>query len=171
MTDRFLPAVGDPIFLVISRREIELGQTDDVLAFLERISSRRGEAVAACGRLCITVEGYDADPRELFEIEEVRRFMRALDATWPYWFYFMNQVDDGLKWLESCLCDCIEVVPGVASIDSEQLENQLARHFAALESYCSALAIPPEQHEEISEGIIALFRNASVERIEGDAYQ
>jgi hypothetical protein len=36
---------------------------------------------------------------------------------------------------------------------------------------CEALNVPEDQIEEISEGIVSLIQNASVERIDGDDYQ
>lgn len=79
------------------------------------------------------VDGYNDDPREIFEISEVRAFIKGLDAQWPYWFFFLSQADDSIKLLESCLCDTIEVIPGVASIDLDQMERALARHFGSHE--------------------------------------
>ena len=38
----------------------------------------------------------------------------------------MSQADESIKLLESCLCETIEVVPGVTSVDMEQLERSLA---------------------------------------------
>lgn len=117
------------------------------------------------------VDGYNDDPREIFEISEVRAFIKGLDAQWPYWFFFLSQADDSIKLLESCLCDTIEVIPGVASIDLDQMERALARHFGAMNRLCEALNMPEEQIEAMSEGIVSLIQNASVERIDGDDYQ
>ena len=63
------------------------------------------------------------------------------------------------------------MIPGVASIDLDQMERALARHFGAMNRLCEALNVPEEQIEEISEGIVSLIHNASVERIDGDDYQ
>jgi hypothetical protein len=40
-----------------------------------------------------------------------------------------------------------------------------------LNSYCEAINLPESKIQEISEGIISLIHNASVERIEGDDYE
>jgi len=101
----------------------------------------------------------------------VRRYLKALDDKWAYWFFFLSQADDSIKILESCLCDTIEVIPGVASVDLEQMERSLTRHFTALNRLCEALAIPDEINQEISEGIIALIHNSAVQKIEADDYE
>jgi len=124
-----------------------------------------------CGRISLIVDGYNDDPREIFEVPEVRAFIKSIDQHWPYWFFFLSQADDSIKMLESCLCDTIEVIPGVASIDLEQMERSLVRHFGAMNRLCEAMNVPEAKIEEISEGIISLIHNASVEQIDGDEYQ
>jgi hypothetical protein len=69
------------------------------------------------------------------------------------------------------LGDTIEVVPGVTSIDLDQLEQSLARHFAAMYRLGEELGLPQDACEEVAEGIIGSFRNSTVERIEGDEYR
>ncbi len=171
MNPRFLPAVSEPIYLVISREQINECDISGPLRVLRQLQGNPEKAVAACGRISLVIDGYNKDPRELFEIPEVRRFIKELDAIWPYWFFFLSQADDSIKVIESCLCDSIEVVPGVTSIDSEQLQNCLSRHFSAMNNYCESLRLPESKIQEISEGIISLIDNAAVERIEGDDYQ
>ena len=83
----------------------------------------------------------------------------------------MGQIDESIKLLESCLCDTIEVVPSVTSIDLEQLERSLARHFTAMHRLREALGLPEDLCEEGAEGIIGMFRNLAVERIEGVDYR
>ena len=111
------------------------------------------------------------DPRELFEVPQVRAYISRLDQAWPYWFLFLSQADESIKLLESCLCETIEVVPGVTSIDLGQLGISLARHFAAMHRLRRELDLPEEICEEVAEGIIGMFRNAAVERVEGDEHR
>jgi hypothetical protein len=171
MNSRFRPAVSEPIFLVFSREQIMEMDLHEPLTVLRQLAGNPEKAIAACGRLSVVIDGYNADPRELFEIPEVRRYIQQMDAMWPYWFFFLSQADDSIKVIESCLCDSIEVIPGVTSVDIEQLNHCLTRHFSALNSYCESLNLPESWIEEISEGVISLIHNASVEKIEGDEYQ
>lgn len=171
MISRFRPAVIDPIYLVFSRDQVEAQDISEPLQVLRQLTGNPEKAVSACGRISLVIDGYNADPRELFEIPDVRRYIKAIDDLWPYWFFFLSQADDSIKILESCLCDSIEVVPGVASIDTVQLNDALTRHFSAMDYYCEAINLPEYRIQEISEGIISLISNASVERIEGDDYQ
>ena len=54
------------------------------------------------GSLVFGVDGYDSDPRELHVIPEVRRFYAAFHEAWPYWLYFCNLDQDGLKMIVCC---------------------------------------------------------------------
>jgi len=171
MNPRFRPAVSEPIFLVFSREQILAMDLQEPLTVLRQLAGNPEKAVSACGRISLVIDGYNTDSRELFEIPEVRRYIQQLDAMWPYWFFYLSQVDDSIKVIESCLCDSIEVVPGVTSIDTEQLNDCLTRHFSALNSYCEAINLPESKIQEISEGIISLIHNSAVERIDGDDYE
>ena len=48
------------------------------------------------GQMTLVVDGYKHDPRELVDIPEVRALLRDLEAEWPYWAYFFNQMDDSI---------------------------------------------------------------------------
>jgi len=50
-------------------------------------------------------------------------------------------------------------------------DGTLTRHFSALNRLCEALAIPDEIKQAMSEGVIALTHNASVQKIEADDYE
>jgi hypothetical protein len=167
----FRPAIQEPVYLVLLRQQVESGDQQETMAFLQHIIASPDHALEFMGRVSLIVDGYNDDARELFEVPEVRRYIKALDDQWAFWFFFLSQADDSIKILESCLCDTIEVIPGVASIDLEQMERSLARHFTALNRLCEALAIPDEINQEISEGIIAFIHNSAVQKIEADDYE
>ena len=170
MHQRLRPCVFEPVILVFSRRQVEERDLSEPLGFLRRLTADRDIALEFCGRISLVVDGYNDDPRELFDIPEVRSFLQQLDRAWPYWFFFLSQADPSIQCLESCLADTIEIAPGVVSIDMDQMDNNLARHFTAMQRLREQLGLPEETCEEIAEGVISLIRNASVERMEGDDY-
>ena len=57
---------------------------------------------AMLGRMLFCIEGYDADPREIYLIPEVRRFYTAFHQAWPYWLYFADLDTDGLNGMVIC---------------------------------------------------------------------
>lgn len=49
--------------------------------------------------------GYKSDSkREVWQIPEVRRFIKALNEKFPYWFYFLNKNNKSLFWITMCVC-------------------------------------------------------------------
>jgi hypothetical protein len=75
-------------FIVIPRRTVETGDVDHVLLTIARLQRELGDA-RLMGRIELFMEGFDDDPREVYEIPEIRRFVSAIFAAWPAWpFYF-----------------------------------------------------------------------------------
>ena len=171
MNQRLRPAISEPVVLMFSRRQVETCDVNEPLASLRELTADRKVALEFCGRVSLVIDGYNDDPRELFEIPEVRAYLKRLDQEWPYWFFFLSQADDSIPILESCLCDTIEVIPGVASIDLDQMDHALTRHFGAMNRLSQELNLPEEICGQIAEGVIRLIHNAAVERIEGEDYR
>jgi hypothetical protein len=85
-----------PIVWVVERAEVQRNDTGRTTAFLKRLISESDLALAHEERIDLTFSGYDDDPRELFEIEEVRTFVRTLDDSFPFWFFFLSKSGRGL---------------------------------------------------------------------------
>jgi len=97
------PGVTKPVVLMISRREVEQGDLASVLARLKVFLATRKDAWLYRGQMTLVVDGYNDDPRELVDIPQVRTLLSNLEAEWPYWAFFFNQLDDSIKLLLSCV--------------------------------------------------------------------
>ena len=93
----------DFLMLGVSRGEVESGDISGPLSVLQGMLDRES-AIQYCERVDICVGGYDDDPRELYEIPEVRDFMHKLDAEFPYWLYFLSKGGSGLLVVLLCFC-------------------------------------------------------------------
>ena len=137
------PSVSEPVILMFSRQQVEAGDISETLALLRRLTAERQTAIDFCGRISLAVDGYNDDPRELFEVPEVRAYIKRLDQAWPSWFFFLSQADESVKLLERCLCETIEVVPTWANSQIDEMRpletegESLAsgRGVAALDAY------------------------------------
>lgn len=58
--------------------------------FFDRIRTTKELAYACKGKIEFSFSGYDDDPRELFEIEEVREFVSRLDSILPEFLFFVR---------------------------------------------------------------------------------
>jgi hypothetical protein len=96
------PMLCDPVFFIISRRDIERADLRETLVGLKHLTSSVEVAKAYCERVDIAFHGYDDDPRELWEIPEVREFVYKLDTHFPYWLFFLDKKLLGLRCLAWC---------------------------------------------------------------------
>ncbi len=90
----------------LQRSWIESGDLRPALSALEPLLADAQTVRRFQGRLHLFVGGYDDDPRELWEITEVRQYLRALDRRFPFWFWFVDPTDPGLLLMVGC---CSEV--------------------------------------------------------------
>lgn len=158
------PGLSDPVVLVISRKQVEAFDLDDPVDFLQSLvpTAHPDHAWAYKGRLALVIAGYDTDPRELFEIPEVCRYLRALDEQWPFWLFFFNQVDDSIKLIALCLASSIEVVPGAAHIDPDGLRRFMERAFTAVNYLFESYRFPESENEALSMEVSRLFANSLI---------
>ena len=76
---------------------------------IERIAGA-GRLHNLFGKVRFGLDGYNDDPRELFEIPEARAFLRKLTEEWPYFFYASDLEDRFLDTLIKCLVPNLKVI-------------------------------------------------------------
>jgi hypothetical protein len=111
MDDLLLELGANSIVLVVSRDEVERLDFSGCLGVLDSLIESREKAMRFRDRVVFGVDGYNDDPRELFEVPEVRTFVRELDAKWPYWFFFLSKATGALKMIMFSLCRYQRVDP------------------------------------------------------------
>ncbi len=101
----------DIIIYQFSRSGVEQG---NFTHFLERFGAEKlpsGTPIRQMmDSMVFVIEGYDNDPREIHTIPEIRKFYQAFHRTWPYWLYFCNLAQDGLKIMTFC---CLESITAI----------------------------------------------------------
>ncbi len=110
--------------------------------------------------MALVMDGYSDDPRELFDIVEVRDFLRSLERQWPYWAFFLNQVDDSLLVFLACVCGASHLGAGAVEFDLEQLQATLARGFDAMNSVFETHGFPETELELMSRGLMEVIQQA-----------
>lgn len=85
--------------MCISKKEIESLSLKYLYLFLKRISKTREMAEKNKNKLDFFFDSYDNDPREVFEIEEVRLWVKkSIESGFP-WFYILDLTEssNGMK--------------------------------------------------------------------------
>jgi hypothetical protein len=107
--------------------------------------------------LVFGIGGYDADPRELFEIAAVRTWMQMLDREFPYWFYFMDLGPRStLSFVTFSLCR-YDKVPGGKLVDRDDLLVFVTTHFAASNRLAANLGETEKEIDDRSRAISSFF--------------
>lgn len=81
---------SDRILFTIIREEIESGDTLRVREFFDRLRSSKELACSCMSKLEFVFSGYDSDPRELFEVLEMRNYIYQLSEILPELLFFIN---------------------------------------------------------------------------------
>ena len=74
---------------IITRRDIEKGSMDRLLAFLGP-EVPKNEIRSLRGNVVFTVSGFDETDEELYAIQDVRNYISLLTKCWGGWFYFCD---------------------------------------------------------------------------------
>ena len=156
------PGVSEPVVLLVSRREVEAGDLASVLSRLKVFLATREDAWRYRGQMTLVVDGYNHDPRELVDIPEVRTLLRRLEAEWPYWAFFFNQVDDSIKLLLSCAAGKRFLGRGAVEIDPQRIPEVMSHAFAGMNSLFDRFGFPENDLEAMSLGLVEVIEQAGM---------
>ena len=148
---------------VIGREEVENQDVSDVRKFFDRLRSSRELAAHCQGKIEVSFHGYDEDPRELYEIPEVRRFAPLLSVALPELFFFAytGKHAHGLMIIAMCLTDVEKssVAPNgdnkiAVEFSTEKIGLFVQNHWPGLNEMTEWLRMSIEENKEISFNII-----------------
>lgn len=135
-------------------------------AFFDRLRSTKELAFECQGKIELAFSGYDGDPRELFEIGEVRKYVTLLDAVLPELFFFVRTERPAQTILTFLLC-LSEVkwedgrsTPDVTrkiSFDTDRMAEFFARHYPALNEMTDWLEMSIDENRRISNAVAECF--------------
>lgn len=119
---------------------------DQVVASPMYSKSLRGGIVFAFG-------SHDKDPRHNFEIEEIRRYTRLIDARYPYFPYFLPedpQLQQIINWFAS-LATPVEPDPDATegiTVDPRAFLEIVVARIEAVREFCAGIADNPASTEK-----------------------
>ena len=149
-------ADADWLRVVVFRAEVETVDVSRTAAVLSRVLADRSAVQRYRERVDLSFYGYANDPRELYEIPEVRRFCKKLDEAFPYWFYFLSTEGVMLEMIAGCLCSVTKLGPGSASFGLDLIEF-MTDHFQALNWIFDNYSLDERDNVEISGKVIQYF--------------
>jgi hypothetical protein len=147
------------VLFLIDRLQVEQMDLSAIRHFIQRLRSSKELALHCKGKISIGFNGYDNDPRELFEINEVRRYLAVLDREFDELFFFVSTEEPAmtLRMFLFCLMGVSWIGkrstmgnPQPVLIDFQAVPDFLPRHFEGLNRICDSLRIPDEENKRIS---------------------
>ncbi len=94
---------SDLIFYQFSRSKAERGDFRHFLSLYAADTLPTARRLREMmDRFVFCIDGYDADPREIHAIPEIRHFYSAFHNAWPYWLCFCNLEVGTLKAMVFC---------------------------------------------------------------------
>ena len=138
------------------RREIEAGNIEPALERLTGLQDR-DTAMALRQGVYFIVDGYNDDPRELWEIPEVRHWIALLDARWPYWFFYLYPGhQSSLGFITFSLCPIVHTAKG-PDVENKAFGEFLNRHYEAMNRISEWLGDSQEENARMTNSITAYY--------------
>jgi hypothetical protein len=135
--------------IVVRRTEVEQCNIDLTLQALSVLVEDRETALRFKGSVGLSLQGYDDDPRGVFEIQDVREFVAKLNARWYSWFFFMTKdmLISPISVIALCLCQYTRSSFGLFIPVVQDLREFLWFHFGALRGICQVYNLSQEETE------------------------
>ena len=156
------PGVTEPVILMISRRQVESADVASVLSKLKPFLASPEEAWRYRGQMTLVVDGYNDEQRELIDIPEVRTFLQLWNQHWPYWAFFLNQVDDSIKLLGCCVCGANFPGQGVIEIDGAKLVEFLRQGFGGMNLIFEKFGFPESELKAMGDGLLEVIEQSGM---------
>ena len=150
---------SDYIAFMLDQEEVNSKDTSRPRAFFDQLRATREVAHRCQGKIEFGICGYDDDPRELFEIDEVRRYMAMVEAALPELLFFVrtDQPTHTLKLFAACLANgswegerLADEVAGRISIDFNKVEEFLQRQWPGLNELTEWLGMSIDENKRIT---------------------
>lgn len=155
---------GDIILYQFSRSRVE---QCDFSHFLSLYAPDRLPTGKRLGEMMNTmmfgIEGWDADPREVHSIPEIRNFYKKFHEAWPYWLYFCNLQTEALQVMIMCCLPSIEAIkvdgkPNVAvNYNPLELLHFIGKDFGPMNAMCDRAEMSERSIYDRSKAVFSCF--------------
>jgi hypothetical protein len=154
------------VLVALDKEQIVLQNYDQLRSIIERFESTAELLHSLKGKVDIGIHGYNDDPREIFQIEEVRTWTLGIFDNVVGLSYFLStdELSQFLKQILFCWTDAVLIEESDFTKngmlhkksmlgDKEKVMNFLNHLFHDLNIFCKKNNLPIETNKEISEEI------------------
>jgi hypothetical protein len=133
----------------------------DIVNLFNTLTRTDAFAIANQGKVELWFMGYDEDLREIWEIPEVRAFLKYLEPVCKYWFFFLRSEKPtyGLPIFVYSLCNAERVGGESGStvslrLDMGEFNQLLVRNYCWLNEIAGRLQVSEAEIERVSRAVI-----------------
>lgn len=145
---------SSPVVITISKQAIEECDPEPVAAILD--SYVPGCCQQNRNRIRLEVAGFADDPRELYEIPEIRQYFRALFRRHKGLFYWLDTGSGTLLFLCLMLYEPVWSKEGV-TVSLSDLQSFLADGYSGLNVFCHEHGLSSQPSHEAVSGWVMKF--------------
>ncbi|HBH7876396.1 TPA: DUF91 domain-containing protein [Vibrio parahaemolyticus] len=138
--------------ITITRHEVESRDITNSMTKLACLMTSKNLAQKMRRKVEISFDGYSFDPRNLYDIEDVRHYVESLSREFPYLFYFarLDSIYAPLRVIAACHVASEQMSSGVAKPYRMFLEQQ----FVGLNEITEWLGLPLEENMQITDEVM-----------------
>ena len=145
----------DFLNILITKDEVLKQDISTPIKMLQQLIANPETSRYYMERVDIAFDGYNEYRDELWEIPEVRNFVVALDAEFPYWFYFLSKTGKGLYVIVKCFLLPFLTPEGEKEHNMPKLENYLQEQgFPAMNQVCYFTGSSEEENIAMSNRVL-----------------
>lgn len=147
-----------PLMIVIEKEDILNQNIEPYVETLNVLLSSKKHMMDYYESVDISINGYNDTTEELFEIIEVRNFIRKLDEEFPYWLFFLSKNYLGLQMIAFCFLLPHLTEAAKAEHHPKTLSDLLInRWFLAMNHLFDYLEMSNEENEALTERTMKYF--------------
>ncbi|WJM76679.1 hypothetical protein QTJ10_00575 [Xanthomonas hortorum pv. vitians] len=151
----------DAIIFVFSRERVERGDIGDTLGQLNALSHNPENVRRFVGRVFFMFDGYNDDPRQIYQVPEARDFFAKLTAMLPLWAHYLHRDAEtvGIAYLLLCQSEPFYENKQRVSVSIDMAEaNSLTRRLVSSATGLHALhGLTEEESRAIIEDFIKIL--------------
>ncbi len=128
-------------------KSIILNKNLDIIRHVRDALSKKGGSMR--GHLLMSIDGYDDIPDEIYEINEIRAYIKLVLDEWPALFYYLSPING----LSGSFLACLGDVLGVCGYTKEEAYRLLVEEGIAVKHELQVKLDDKTRHK-IAEGIM-----------------
>jgi hypothetical protein len=145
----------DYLNITISKESVLNNDFTEPMNILRQLTSNKSVIEYFRERVDISFDGYNNNREELYEIPEVRNYVKELDNLFPYWLYFLSKNGSGLFVIIKCFLLPFLKPEAEQEINGKKLQDYLEkRGFLAMNHLCELVNISEEENIEMTNRLV-----------------